>query len=179
MTPWHATPLPLPPTAHWPGLWLTEFSGFNPAVRIPYGGTAIGFTWVGSGSFLVLSLFRYYETVHFTLDFSDRFLFMKSISFEMRLKMSPLKKLSVYSEAKPHGAGTWDAFLHMVSRREGVSFAADELYTVKKSWNKKIRWNANSRTKREGKQSENLQRHKKRKVKTACIITHWISLCHN
>lgn len=54
----------------------------------------------------MLSLFRYYETVHFTLDFSDRFLFMKSISFEMRLKMSPLKKLSVYSVAEPHGAGT-------------------------------------------------------------------------
>lgn len=60
----------------------------------------------------MLSVFSHYNIVCFTFDFRNRFLFMMSISFEMRLKISQLKKLSVYSMSKLHGAETC-AFLHM------------------------------------------------------------------
>lgn len=38
----------------------------------------------GFGTVFVLSVFSYYDIVGFALDFTDTFLFMKSISFEMR-----------------------------------------------------------------------------------------------
>lgn len=54
----------------------------------------------------MLSIFSYYDIVCFTLDFNNRFFFMKSLSFEMRVKIGQLKKLSVYSMSELDGAGT-------------------------------------------------------------------------
>ena len=120
---------------------LTKFSWFSSVVRIAEV-WQLASTAYGSGSFLVLSVFSCHDTVCFTLDFSNIFVFMKSISFETRLKISQLKKLSVYWVSKLHGAGTWDAFLHMtrmILRRRRYQFCCRLNVYCKKCWNKKYK----------------------------------------